>query len=339
MPTEQNGGQKQQEAAPSLSTEFLSGGTEVGLEKVRTRLLDLTNRNKLLNFHHSTASTLRVVNAAPDAVYRKLLDGQKLSFLPVPEPDTEIVEFLDNETGKTKRVKPPPIDYAREIGWQVAYDLDDIPGDEDVEQLPVLHYLDGLDTLTRKIGSAARTALEESGTNMLYLVLGFLEWYESEDSQLPRQAPLLTLPVNLERNGGGGKGKAFDCTIEYSGDDLSTNLSLVEKLRRDFGLEMPTLEDDDTPESYFARFAPLLKHKKRWRIRHQITLSSELRQALDVSRPRSKKLADRYPHFETSNCQGALRGAEKRNDRSRRGISDRRSGSQAGCPKSHRGCR
>jgi hypothetical protein len=108
---------------------------------------------------------------------------------------------------------------------------------------------------------------------MLYLVLGFLEWYESEDSQLPRQAPLLTLPVNLERNGGGGKGKAFDCTIEYSGDDLSTNLSLVEKLRRDFGLEMPTLEDDDTPESYFARFAPLLKHKKRWRIRHQITLS------------------------------------------------------------------
>ena len=107
---------------------------------------------------------------------------------------------------------------------------------------------------------------------MLYLTFGFLEWYESDDSQQPRFAPLLTLPVTLER-AGGGKGAEFHCTVEYSGDDLSTNLSLAEKLRRDFGLEMPSLADEDTPDSYFAKFGNLLKQKPRWKIRRQLTLS------------------------------------------------------------------
>ena len=106
---------------------------------------------------------------------------------------------------------------------------------------------------------------------MLYLIFGFLEWYESDDSKQPHLAPLVTLPVTLERSG--GKGKVIDSVIEYSGEDVETNLSLVEKMRRDFGLEMPVLEDEDSPERYFERFAEILKLKKRWRIRRQITLA------------------------------------------------------------------
>jgi Protein of unknown function (DUF4011) len=37
---------------------------------------------------------------------------------------------------------------------------------------------------------------------MLYLVFGFLEWYESDDSQQPHLAPLVILPVTIERAGG-----------------------------------------------------------------------------------------------------------------------------------------
>ena len=126
--------------------------------------------------------------------------------------------------------------------------------------LPVLHYHEQLDTLSRKIATAAKTAIEESGTNMLYLVFGFLEWYESDDSKQPHLAPLVVLPVTIER--AGGKGRAVETVLEYSGEDVETNLSLVEKMRRDFGLEIPLLEDDDTPESYFAKFADILKLKK-----------------------------------------------------------------------------
>ena len=44
-------------------------------------------------------------------------------------------------------------------------------------------------------------------------------------------------------------------------------------MRRDFGLEIPVWEENDTPEEYFAKFAQILKLKKRWAIRRQITLA------------------------------------------------------------------
>jgi hypothetical protein len=122
--------------------------------------------------------------------------------------------------------------------------------------LPVLHYVEHLETLTRKVGSAAKTAIEESGTNMLYLTLGFLEWYESDDSRQAHLAPLLTVPVALNRQG--TKGKAFEASIEYSGDDIETNLSLVEKMRWDFAIEIRYLRRDADFRS--------LRRDARWKV-------------------------------------------------------------------------
>ena len=67
--------------------------------------------------------------------------------------------------------------------------------------------------------------------------------------------------------------KAVEAVLEYSGEDIESNLSLVEKMRRDFGLELPLLEEDDTPEGYFKKFAEILKIKRSWSIRQQITVA------------------------------------------------------------------
>jgi len=242
--------------APSISADFLTGSTEIGLDRIRARLLDLTNRNKLLNYRHATASSLRVIDVSLDGVFRRLRDNEKLAFMPVPEPDAE-------------GDKPAAKDHADLLGWNVSFDLDAANGVE--QALPVLHYHEQLDTLSRKIVSAAKTAIEESGANMLYLVFGFLEWYESDDSKQPHLAPLIVLPVTIER--AGGKGKAVETVLEYSGEDVETNLSLVEKMRRDFGIEIPLLEDNDTPESYFEKFTEILRLKKSWSIRRNLTLA------------------------------------------------------------------
>ena len=242
--------------ASRRSADFLTGSTEIGLDRIRTRLLDLTNRNKLLNFRHSPASSLRVVDVPIDTVFRQLRDTEKLAFASVPEPDV---------AGEP----PPAKDYADDLGWNTSFDLGN--SDDRAQALPVLLYHEQLDTLSRKIASAAKTAIEESGANMLYLVFGFLEWYESDDSKQPHLAPLVVLPVTIER--AGGKGRAVEAVLEYSGEDVETNLSLVEKMRRDFGLEVPPLEEDDTPELYFARFADILRLKKSWSIRRHITLA------------------------------------------------------------------
>jgi very-short-patch-repair endonuclease len=250
-----------QSAAPKLSPEFLAGSTEAGLDKIRTRLLDLTNRNRLLNFRHAVTSSIRVAETDPDTIFKALLDGQKLTFVPVPEPEGYFES--DGEEGPATRSKPPAAEHAKSLAWPNSHKMGSA-------ELPVLLYVQELEARTRKIGSAAKTAIEESGTNMLYLIFGFLEWYESDDSQQPHLAPLPTVPVALERSG--NKGNGFQCTVEYSGEDFTTNLSLVEKMRRDFGVEIPFVEDDDAPDKYFERFLPVLRQRPRWRIRRDVTL-------------------------------------------------------------------
>jgi hypothetical protein len=96
-----------------------------------------------------------------------LLENEKLPFSPVPQPDTGAAEL------------PTATEYGEQLGWSTSYDLDDSGSDTNASRsLQVLLYPEQLDTLSRKISSAAKTAIEESGTNMLYLIFGFLEWYE-----------------------------------------------------------------------------------------------------------------------------------------------------------------
>jgi hypothetical protein len=67
----------------------------------------------------------------------------------------------------------------------------------------------------------AKTAEEERGINILFLALGFLRWYEDEKSDVPRDAPLILLPVYLGRD---PKRSNFDLKLRE--DDIATNQAL-----------------------------------------------------------------------------------------------------------------
>jgi very-short-patch-repair endonuclease len=90
------------------------------------------------------------------------------------------------------------------------------------------------DDLVRRlveIARAARTAVEESGASTLFLALGMLRWYESDVSREPRSAPLLLLPLEIERpNPRGG------FTIRLADDEARANESLIAKLQTEFGI-------------------------------------------------------------------------------------------------------
>ena len=230
-----------------------------GLDQIRLRLLDLTGRNKLISFRH-TNSTIRAVDADLDRFHSALVSGDKLPFLYLPEPTKEeIAQFGE---------RPTPRQYAEDLGWGVSFDLSRGEGRPDV--FPVLHYKEDFETLIRKLGTTARTALEESGVNLLHLVFGFLEWRESDDSTQVRHAPLMVVPVNLLNPKARDEDRSI--RIQYTGEDLRTNLSLVEKMRRDFGVEIPVLQDEETPEHYFARFRDILEQKRDWRLCRQVSL-------------------------------------------------------------------
>ena len=92
----------------------------------------------------------------------------------------------------------------------------------------------------------ANTAIEETGVNTLFLGLGMLRWYEADASSEERWAPLVLVPVRLERAGVRDRFRLW-----YTDEDLGVNLSLLQKTLEEFRLLLPgqdVLEPSDRQE-------------------------------------------------------------------------------------------
>jgi very-short-patch-repair endonuclease len=244
-------------------SDFFSGDVDRGLAQMRLRLLDLTNRNRLLNFRHFKKSSLRVVDELPDELFSSLLDGKELFFKAMPRPS----QRRDGQNGATLS------DVSFDLPRPNPSALEATSRRHVVRSIHTPHQPEDLEEILRTIGSSARLAIEETGTNMLYLVFGFLEWYEAEDSTSPFFAPLLLLPVSLARSVPDDNTRTYRYSIRYSGEDILSNVTLRERLKHDYNLQLPELEDGESPEEYFLKVKPLLDHDLRWRIRRQATLT------------------------------------------------------------------
>lgn len=144
----------------------------------------------------------------------------------------------------------------------------------DDNRIQVLLYPNELEACLRAIYGKAQTALEESGANILYLALGFLEWYESDSSDKARYAPLFTIPVRCERGKLDPKDGLYKFQLYYTGEDILPNLSLKEKLQADFGLALPLFNEEETPESYIAAVKKVVEqHKPKWSVKRYGALS------------------------------------------------------------------
>ena len=73
---------------------------------------------------------------------------------------------------------------------------------------------------------AARTSLEEQGVNILYITLGMLQWYESDSSEEARIAPLILIPVTLDRSSASERFR-----LRYTNEEIGHNLSFQAKLK------------------------------------------------------------------------------------------------------------
>ncbi len=114
-----------------------------------------------------------------------------------------------------------------------------------------------------RIALDARTAEEEQGVNILYLALGFLTWFEDDPSTVPRQAPLILVPADLVRN---DRSSTYD--LRARDDDITTNLPLQERLKQDFGMVLPEIQEDEAwlPSAYFAEVSTMIGERPRWQI-------------------------------------------------------------------------
>lgn len=238
------------------------------LEQLRLKLLDLTGRNRLINFKHTVGKSLQFVEGHPAAIYEKLVEANNkanINVLGLPEPTR--ADWIERN-GRLQR--PEPRDWAKLAGISTAYDLSDEGDGLDESDVRALMYPDDLAKHCRKIEREANLAIEETGANMLFLVLGFLEFPDQRDSDKTFTAPLISIPVSLHKKEVAG---IQQFSLQYTGDDISENLSLREKLRNDFGLVMPELAEEQIDvNGYFAEIQSIIKKQPGFALKHRVSL-------------------------------------------------------------------
>ena len=291
----------------------------------RRRLLNLSLRNRLLNFKYSARGRnfIRVVNTQPD-LFLGALKERPLEFVALPprgdvpedekthefqhaleqaklgdevylstleslddEGDLDLSRRDDAELELRKRLRTtlglPPRDeatrqsvqdWARDNGinpdYELSYNQESLVPVEQSINIQTLLFNNDLDRTLKHLRQLGRESMQEMGINTLYVALGFLEWYEDENSRKPILAPLLLHPVDFEQTQRSGK-RSY--TLKSVDDETESNYSLQERLKS-FGVTLPEFCEEKGVEAYFRKVQRAIEQQSRWRVRRYITITT-----------------------------------------------------------------
>ena len=209
------------------------------IEASRKELLDLGLRNPLLNYRALKSRGVEVVDEIPATVFDILVHKERrMSFLPRPDDDED-------------------------------YELRQPQYDDDNPDVLAQRYTDNRlqtnepsDRLQSRLLNTyynANTVIQEQGVNTLFIALGMVEWYESDTSDIARRAPLILVPVEIERSDIRGR-----FHISYTGEELGANLSFIEKMQ----IEIPGLPENEDIDvnKYFTEVSNCIKDMRQWSV-------------------------------------------------------------------------
>jgi len=246
---------------------------EAELNRFRHKLLDLSNINRLLNYRKSATKTVQIIDELPNQIFEQLVVKEKsFSFLAKTE-DTK--DDLGQKVPGGIMLPYAEVD-SQEDSEEAGHEL---PGHPENDEVAKHHADDKLQTeLTEKridrilntMRQESNAAVEETGVNYLYFALGMLAWRERDGAERTFLAPLILVPVRLERSFD-VRGNKYCTKIVYTGEDIQQNLSLAKRIENDFGLVLPEYQPDEdgnpmSPEDYFLAVGEAFAEKPEWKV-------------------------------------------------------------------------
>ena len=234
------------------------GGVLKGDRRVdhwKRQLLDLTRRNRLLNWRPVKAS-LRLPHLAPTTLEDAVADGKRFKF-----------EALDPQRGDDKALRRDLDEAHYAAAVRRAFTRDTL--------LVVDRERDLLASLIA-LERGNRTAVEEGGASTLYLALGFAVKADPNNAARPEyRAPLILLPVDLKRR---RAGNSF--TLAKRDDEAMLNPTLLELLRREHGItfeglteELPTDDHGIDVAGILAVARDALLNAAGWEVTEDVVLA------------------------------------------------------------------
>ncbi len=210
------------------------------LEWERKLVLDLSASNRLLSYRRFKSRGLTIHQQNLDALFEQLVEDERtLRFSAGQEARSSLSDQIGESVGTEFAFRQP--DPVSADGGSFA------PGGPSLVQTPY----DDVELQRRLLNTfySSQRILQERGVNTLFVALGFLNWSEKStpDSSRRRTAPLVLVPVSLSRSSASAR---FE--VRYSGEDITTNLSLAEKLRTEFGLTLPDVNPEIVVDEYLS---------------------------------------------------------------------------------------
>lgn len=227
---------------------------EAKIERARTELLDLSARNRLLNVPRlsKSAKTVDIVDEQSSEIFRILVtEGRPFTFL----AGAKGRESKDSDGAEELIELALPDDDERDDSGRLIRHGD--------TKLQTRMTPNALQKRLLDLYFDARTLEEEQGVNILYLGLGTLKWIDPNNAENIRYAPLILIPVALER---GSAAERFK--LRARSEDFASNLSLEAFLDRIHKIRMPDFEasDDFDFERYVEQVATAVSIKPDWSV-------------------------------------------------------------------------
>ncbi|HEY8356729.1 MAG TPA: DUF3320 domain-containing protein [Ramlibacter sp.] len=192
------------------------------LERWKRKLLDLSLRNKLLNFK-DTKKAVALECPEPAKLEDMLTGGTRF----------KLFARSDVLSGEDTRDQALFIERHHDDGRK-SYLLQALDRQELHTSLTELD----LDNRLTDLFRVTRTAFEEGGSNILFLAIGFLKWTQKDKGPALR-APLLLVPVTLQRSS-----IRAGFRLALHDEEVRFNPTLLQMLRQDFKLSLPELDGE-----------------------------------------------------------------------------------------------
>ena len=210
------------------------------------KLLDLGLRNALISMR-MTGSVIPILTDSIDNLENTLNSGRDFSIFPRP------ADYCPEEK--------PDFGTMHELGNCAQL----VASEFENRRLRSAYTEAELSKSLKSLYRTSKTALEENGANTLYLALGLLKWYETNRSTKPRYAPVILLPVEMVR-----KNASQGYVIRLRDDDPQMNITILEKLKQDFHIQiagldpLPTDEQGIDTRKVFTILRKAIMDQPRW---------------------------------------------------------------------------
>jgi superfamily I DNA and/or RNA helicase len=194
------------------------------LDRWAEKLLDTGKMNNLIKFKNSKNSSVEIVCPDVLTLFSKASKGNELE---VYDAKLEEDEFEEEQPKKNSLSKE---EYYEKYAAKIKKSNQVLP--YNTAMTPI--------TALRNIEKKAKTALEETGVNVAYMVFGFINWKERDDSDITMSAPVLLVPISLER-----ESQISPYVIKFSDDDIVLNPTFQYKMQAEYNVTLPEYDDED----------------------------------------------------------------------------------------------